>query len=64
MTTTKRHKCKDITELISLQQERPLAFKEKLAMQAHLLICPYCRAFKRNNEQMRDLMKQFKEQSE
>lgn len=64
MTTTKKHKCKDITELISLQQEQPLAFKQKLAMQVHLMICPYCRAFRRNNEQMRKLMQQFKDKSE
>lgn len=59
-----KHKCKDITELISLGSEQKLAFNQKCAVSIHLLFCPYCRAFKQNSEQMRAMMKQFRQREE
>lgn len=56
--------CKEITELISLGNEQKLAFSQQCAISMHLLFCPYCRAFKQNNEQMRKLMQQFKRREE
>ncbi|KAE9532241.1 anti-sigma factor family protein [Ursidibacter arcticus] len=57
-------KCKQITELISLGNEQKLAFNQRCAVNMHLLFCPYCRAFKQNTQQMRQLMQQFKQKSE
>lgn len=59
-----KHTCKDITELISLESEQKLAFSQKTAINIHLLFCPYCRAFKKNNQQMRVMMKQFRQREE
>ncbi|MGX2951173.1 anti-sigma factor family protein [Ursidibacter sp. B-7004-1] len=53
-------RCKQITELISLGNEQKLAFNQRCAVNMHLLFCPYCRAFKQNTQQMRQLMQQFK----
>lgn len=60
----KIYKCKDITELISLKQEQKISFKQQVAIDFHLLFCPYCRAFKRNCEEMHGLMQQFKDKEE
>lgn len=56
--------CKTITQLISLSNEHKLAFNQRCAMSFHLLFCPYCRAFKQNNKQMRELLEQFKQREE
>lgn len=53
-------KCKEITELISYSNEHKLIFSQKCAIKMHLLFCPYCKAFKKNNDQLRILMHQFK----
>ncbi|MDO4698757.1 MAG: zf-HC2 domain-containing protein [Pasteurellaceae bacterium] len=54
-------KCKEITELISYSNEYKLNFRQDCAVKMHLLICPYCRAFKQNNAQLRSLINQFKQ---
>lgn len=56
--------CKTITQLISLSNEQKLVFNQRYAVSVHLLFCPYCRAFKQNNEQMRGLIEQFKQREE
>ncbi|ACA31244.1 hypothetical protein [Histophilus somni] len=53
--------CKEITELISLSNEKKLAFYQKCAINIHLLFCPYCRAFKKNDRQIKRLMQEFKQ---
>ena len=42
--------CFKATQLISLSNERPLAFKEKATLRMHLLICSMCRNFRNNTK--------------
>lgn len=57
-------KCKQITELISLQHEQKLSLKQQSAVHFHLIFCPYCRAFKQNSKKISLLMKEFKTRQE
>ncbi|MBN6710578.1 zf-HC2 domain-containing protein [Haemophilus haemoglobinophilus] len=53
--------CQEITELISLSNEKKLAFNQRYAISIHLLFCPYCRAFKKNDQQIKHFMQEFKQ---
>lgn len=53
--------CQEITELISLSNEKKLAFNQRYAITIHLLFCPYCRAFKKNDQQIKHFMREFKQ---
>lgn len=53
--------CQEITELISLSNEKKLAFNRRYAISIHLLFCPYCRAFKKNDQQIKHFMREFKQ---
>lgn len=55
------HKCKEITELISYRNEHKIGFRQECAIKMHTFICPYCRAFERNNAKLRTLLNQFKQ---
>lgn len=46
--------CKDASHLISENQERPLGFRERWALRAHLWMCISCRRF----EQQMTLLRQ------
>ncbi|MEQ6889993.1 zf-HC2 domain-containing protein [Halomonas sp. CS7] len=35
--------CKEATRLMSLRQDRPLSFQEKLSLRLHLAMCSACR---------------------
>ena len=35
--------CKEATRLMSLRQDRPLAFQERLSLRLHLAMCGACR---------------------
>ncbi|QGM79911.1 zf-HC2 domain-containing protein [Otariodibacter oris] len=56
--------CKEITQLVSLSNEQKLALGQRCEISIHTLFCPYCRAFKKNNAQIRQLMQQFKQKEE
>lgn len=51
--------CKKITELVSLECEQPLNFKQKLQLKLHLMMCPRCRGFAKNCERVEQMMKEF-----
>ncbi|NBI13443.1 hypothetical protein GVX81_07445 [[Haemophilus] felis] len=51
--------CQRITELVSQQQERKLSFVEQSAVKLHLLMCPSCKNFERNCQDLSKLMKEF-----
>jgi hypothetical protein len=51
--------CYKTTQLISLAQERPLLFKERLSMRGHLLLCSICRRFNKNNKTLSKAMHEF-----
>lgn len=53
--------CQEITELISLSNEKKLTFQQRCAVKIHLLFCSYCRAFKQNDQHIKRLMLEFKE---
>jgi hypothetical protein len=40
--------CKRAAELISLSQEAPLAWRQRLALALHLAVCAMCRRFRRH----------------
>lgn len=46
--------CRQATELMSQQMDRPLTTKERLALRFHLMMCSGCRNF---DQQMHDLRK-------
>lgn len=54
--------CKKFTQLISRDQEKPLTLLERCQVEFHLLLCPPCRAFKKNNEKLDMLLNQFCQQ--
>lgn len=35
--------CKEATRLMSLKQDRPLTFKERMSLRVHLMMCDACR---------------------
>jgi len=49
--------CRHATGLASLALERPLTFRERLALRGHLLICSSCRRAQRQFRIMRELMR-------
>src|SRR5262245_42453244 len=52
MTTS----CKRASELISAAMDRELNARELLSLRVHLLICSYCRRFRRQLEVLRRLV--------
>jgi hypothetical protein len=38
--------CKDVSELLSQAQDRPLTLREKFALHVHLPLCQACRNFR------------------
>ena len=49
--------CRRATELLSQQLDRTLTLEEKVALQAHLLICRGCRAVDHQFRFMREAMR-------
>ncbi len=39
--------CKQNTELLSQSLDRPITFREKIAMRTHLMMCRGCRNFEK-----------------
>jgi hypothetical protein len=54
--------CYKTTQLISLSQERPLAFNERASMRVHLVLCSICRRFNKNNATLSKAMREFAKQ--
>jgi hypothetical protein len=53
--------CKELTELVSQGEDRPLRWSERLRVRLHLLICEGCRQFTRHITFMRGAMQRFRE---
>lgn len=51
--------CKQVTRLLSEQQERKLTFSETMQLRMHLWICKPCKRFKQQIQQLTGLAKQF-----
>ena len=51
--------CYKATQLISLSNERPLAFREQASLRIHLMICSMCRNFQTNSKTLSKAMAEF-----
>lgn len=51
--------CKDASHLISERQERPLAFRERMGLKLHLMMCAYCRLYERQVGLMRRALREL-----
>ncbi len=52
--------CKQNTELLSQSLDRPITFREKLAMRLHLVMCRGCRNFEKQLTFMRKTSREWK----
>ncbi len=52
--------CKELTELVSQGEDRPLRWSERLQVRLQLLICDGCRQFTRHVAFMRAAMQRFR----
>ncbi|MBP6533535.1 MAG: hypothetical protein KAZ45_00420 [Arenimonas sp.] len=51
--------CFKATQLISLSNERPLVFREKVSLRTHLMICSMCRNFRNNSKTLSKAMQAY-----
>lgn len=51
--------CREVTRLLSEQQERPLRTGERVSLWMHTRICGACRNFARQLPLLRDAMRRF-----
>ena len=54
--------CYKATQLISLSNERPLVFREKVSLRTHLMICSMCRNFRNKSKTLSKAMAEFSRQ--
>jgi hypothetical protein len=48
--------CKNMTSLMSESMERPLSTRERLALNAHLLVCAWCAWYLEQLHEMRQIL--------
>lgn len=51
--------CREISELLSQAQDRPLTFREKLAVHVHLPLCNACRNFRAQLDVLRAAVRRY-----
>lgn len=51
--------CKEVTEICSQEMERPLVLRERLFLQAHLLMCSGCTNFRTQMKTLRQVMRSY-----
>ncbi|MDO4450611.1 MAG: zf-HC2 domain-containing protein [Moraxella sp.] len=54
--------CQKITQLASLSQEEPLTWSQKITLKFHLMMCPNCKQFDKNNQTLKQIIKKHKEE--
>jgi hypothetical protein len=54
--------CKEVSELLSQGQDRPLAPVEKIRLQLHLLLCRSCRSFSRQLDFLRAAVRRYRDE--
>jgi hypothetical protein len=52
-------KCREVSELLSQAQDRPLTFREKLAVHVHLPLCDACRNFRAQLDVLRAAVRRY-----
>jgi hypothetical protein len=53
--------CQEASRLISLRQDRPLLFWERVKLRLHLVLCDVCTRFARQLDFMREAMHRYRE---
>jgi hypothetical protein len=56
--------CKENAQLVTLSSDRPLSWKDRLAMRIHLLICNNCARFVRQMQLMREWLHKDEQRGE
>jgi hypothetical protein len=51
--------CKQATELMSQEQDRPLSFAERIGLKLHVLICAGCNNYRRQMAVLRATCRRF-----
>jgi hypothetical protein len=51
--------CKDVSELLSQAQDRPLTLREKFALHVHLPLCQACRNFREHLAVIRAAVRRY-----
>lgn len=51
--------CKEATELMSQEQDRPLSLAERLGLRLHVLICSACTNYRRQMSVLRAACRRF-----
>ncbi len=53
--------CKDVSELLSQGQDRPLRWGERVRLHMHLLLCNGCRNFRNQLEFLRTAVRRYRD---
>jgi hypothetical protein len=56
--------CREVSQLLSERQERPLGFRERWGLRLHLWLCVSCRRFERQLELLRGAMRSLRQRAE
>jgi hypothetical protein len=51
-----RRSCREVTRLITLREERPWAWRERIAVRLHMQICKACPRFEKQMAFMKQAM--------
>ncbi len=53
--------CKEVSELLSQRQDRPLRWSERVGLRMHLLLCDGCRHFRNQLEFLRTAVRRYRD---
>jgi predicted anti-sigma-YlaC factor YlaD len=51
--------CRDATQTMSEELERPLTLSEQVSLKVHLVVCPPCRNFRQQAAFLRESMRAY-----
>lgn len=54
-------KCRDVSELCSLEMEQPIAWGQRLSLRLHLMMCPGCTNYREQLQVIRAAMQAYAE---
>ncbi len=60
MTYPLRRTCKEVASLVVAMQDRPLGWKDRLALRFHMAICKACPRFEKQFLTMQSAMRQWR----
>jgi len=49
--------CKEVSKLVSESLDKDLPFRQRMAVQVHLMMCSMCRTYQKQTLQLRDAMR-------